>query len=186
MILIGGAPRTGKGIIANMLMQKMHLPFLSIDPIKMALANAVPTYPLNTNDSSIAVSMQMWPFVSALIDNMYQTNVEYIIEGEILPKHAQIISKTCQCVTCFIGYSQISVEEKCAQIRKYSGYPNDWTNTLSDAALVDVVKNGIEYSQYVQNECKKYAIQYIDFSDDFEKSLANTVDYIIDNNEIPA
>ena len=181
IIVLGGASRCGKGIIAQELMRQINVPHLSIDPIKMALSRAVQAYPLDTNGSSVEVASALWPFLSALILNCVETGVPYIVEGEILPHHVHELSDRygIAAVSCFIGYRNIDVQCKVDLIQRYSGYPNDWTGSLSDSELAELVTAGIKYSQYLHNECLKYGLRYVDFSDNFEESKEEVMGIIL-------
>lgn len=180
MILLGGASRTGKGIISQRLLNELKIPFLSTDPLKMALSRAVPGYRLNTAGSSIAVAEQLWPFVSTLIKNMAETDLEYIVEGELLPHHVVQIEKelSCKLCTCFVGYADTDPSEKVRQIKTHSGHPNDWTASFNDDELYNLVASGIDYSRYLKEECHIENIKYVDFSNHFEESAAEVVTYL--------
>ena len=181
MIILGGASRTGKGIISQKLMMTYEMPFLSIDPIKMALHRSIPSYELNTNGSSIQVSEELWPFVSTIIKNMVETGVNYIIEGEILPKHVRELSDYLgiEIAACFIGYSELQPEEKVRQIKTHSGYPNDWTSELTDDELYTLVKDSIEYSKYLKKECLYHQIKYVDFSFGFDNNVTKVLGHFL-------
>lgn len=180
MILLGGASRTGKGIISQRLLDELKIPFISTDPLKMALSRAVPGYRLNRAGSSIAVAEQLWPFLSALIKNMAETGLEYIVEGELLPHHvAQIENElSCKMCGCFVGYSDTDPSQKVRQIKTHSGHPNDWTASLNDNELHNLVTSGIHYSQYLKEECHARNIKYVDFSNHFEESVAEVIAYL--------
>ena len=179
MIILGGASRTGKGIISKKLMMKLGIPYLSIDPIKMALHRSIPDYKLNTNGSSIQVSEDLWPFVSTIIKNMIETKVDYIVEGEILPKHVRELSNELgiEIPACFVGYSEIRAEDKISQIRTNIGHPNDWTSEITDDELYTLVIGSIEYSKYLKAECLDNQLKYIDFSYGFDKNIEEVLNY---------
>ncbi len=180
MIVLGGASRTGKGLISQELMVLLGIPYLSIDPIKMALSKSIPSYKLNTNGTSVSVSEEMWPFISAFILNLVETNVNYIVEGEILPCHVFELAKDhgVNVCSCFMGYKDMSIEEKMSQVRGNSGHPNDWTSGLADSELRELIKEGIQYSEYLYDECQKYGVRYIDFSQSFDVGRNTTIEYL--------
>jgi len=180
MIILGGASRAGKGIISRQLMTRLNLPYLSVDPLKMALIRAVPQYPVDPNAGSVEVSRQLWPYLSTLMSNLVETGVEYIIEGEILPEHAaQFLNAGEQKITvCFVGYCDISNEEKVKSIKHNSGFPNDWTVDCSDDEIIDLVEESIEYSQFLKKECQSLGLKYIDTGVDFEGSISEVINFI--------
>jgi len=179
VMILGGASRTGKSLISRELLPRLRLPYVSIDPIKMALARAVPTYALDTNESSIVVSEQLWPFVSELIRNMHETGVYYLIEGEVLPRQVVQLSEQLGVTipACFVGYQNITIEQKIADIHSCYGLPNDWTLSLSEGQLYELVEEGIEFSRYLSEQCRQLGLYYQDFSADFDSAKAAVIDY---------
>lgn len=180
MIVLGGASRTGKGLISRELMGLLGIPYMSIDPIKMAISKSIPSYKLNTDGTSVAVSEEMWPFISALILNLVETNVSYIVEGEILPSHVCELANVhgVRVSSCFVGYKDISIEEKISQVRTNSGNANDWTSDLADSELRELIREGVQYSEYLYDECQKYGLRYIDFSESFDVGKKATLEYL--------
>lgn len=178
-MILGGASRTGKSLISRELLPRLGLPYLSIDPIKMALAKAIPSYPLDTDASSITVSEQLWPFIHALITNMHETGLSYLVEGEVLPwQVAQLSDQLGLAVpACFVGYKTISVTQHLTQIKRHYDLPNSWTVGMSDDELSALVEEGIEYSRYLSDECQRYGIYYQDFSVDFAAAKAKVIAY---------
>ncbi|PTY36495.1 hypothetical protein BGP77_04135 [Saccharospirillum sp. MSK14-1] len=178
-MMLGGASRTGKSLISRELLSRLALPYLSIDPIKMALSKAVPSYELNTDESSIVVSEQLWPFISALARNMVETGVHYLIEGEILPWQVAQLSEQLEVriPACFVGYENTVIEQKMADIKSCSGMPNDWTAELTDAQLFDLVSEGVEFSRYLRSQCAQYGLYYQDFSTDFTAAKSAVIHY---------
>lgn len=179
MLILGGAPRTGKSLISRALLPRLELPYLSIDPIKMALAKAVPEYPLDTDGSSIAVSEQLWPFMRALIINMHETGLSYLVEGEILPWQAAQLSEALGFAppVCFVGYRDIAVETQVDRILSQPDLPNYWTAGLSDLELLSLVEEGIAYSRYLEAECRRFGFYYQDFSADFSAAKTAVIHY---------
>ncbi len=160
-------------------MRELSLPYFSVDPIKMALARAVPTYDLNTNASSIDVSEQLWPFLSAVIKNLIETGVPYLVEGEVLPKHVYELRQLLQVdvPACFVGYAELPVEQKLKEVRDHAGFPNDWTSEISDEALYALLNEGMEFSHYLQAECANLNIRYVDFSGNYDTAQQSVVSY---------
>ena len=64
LITLGGASRSGKGIIAGELVRKTAIPLLSLDVLKMGLHHAVPSVGVDPSAPSGEVGEKMWPLVS--------------------------------------------------------------------------------------------------------------------------
>ena len=106
--------------------------------------------------------------------------VDYIFEGEILPKHVAALHSDhpTQIKACFLGYAAITPAQKLHDIRSHSGYPNDWSSEYSDPDLLNIIAREIEYSQYLKDECAAYDLPYFDTSPDFIQTLDQVVAYI--------
>ncbi len=180
LLIVGGAARTGKGIIARRLLAEMQMPYLSLDILKMGLVNGVPEFEVDPNASSIVVAEKLWPLVHAMAINMAETGLPYIIEGEILPRHVhELVDRDRLDVrACFLGYRRIAPAEKLQAIRTYSGHPNDWISSYVDADVLELVNQMIEFSQYLYDECMRLGLAYFDTSGDFGQALELAVDYL--------
>ena len=55
LFFIGGAARTGKGILARRLLVEQRLPYLSLDVLKMGLTRGVPEYEIDPDAGGIIV-----------------------------------------------------------------------------------------------------------------------------------
>jgi len=180
LLIIGGAPRTGKGIIARRLLRERQMPYLSLDILKMGLVNALPVLGIDPDASSITVAEQLCPLVRAMAVNMIETGVPYIIEGEILPRHVEELDRLHPGAVraCFLGYAEITLAHKLREIRTFSGHPNDWTASSPDAEVLELVESAIEFSHDLSDECARLSIAYFDTSHDFLATLNRVVDYL--------
>lgn len=180
LLFIGGAARTGKGILARRLLAEMGLPFLSLDVLKMGLSRGVPEYAIDPDAGAVQVAGRLWPLVREMSASLLRDRVDYVFEGEILPKDVPELRRAdpIQVYACFLGYTAISPSQKLIEIRTHAGHPNDWPQEYADADLLDIIIREIAFSQYVQAECRKYDFRYFDTSRDFMEVLDEVVAYI--------
>ncbi|MCW3095715.1 MAG: hypothetical protein JWL77_1333, partial [Chthonomonadaceae bacterium] len=176
LLIIGGAARTGKSILSRRLLLETHQPYLSLDVLKMGLVNGLPSFGLDPEASAIAIAEQLWPLVKAMAVNMVETDVHYTIEGEILPKHADELALRFpkEVRAGFLGYADIVPRQKLAEIRKFGGHPNDWLTDYPDEDILELVEQNVEFSRYLQKECRRLGIPYFDTSESFD-SVQNRV-----------
>jgi hypothetical protein len=151
-----------------------------LDLLKMGLVNAVPDYGLDPEASSSEVAEKLWPLVHAMCVNMVETGVHYILEGEMLPKHAQELSGHYpgEIRACFLGYAEVTPEQKLREIRQYGGHPNDWTADHPDEYVLGLVRDSIQFSRYLQSECARLGIPYFDTSFAFLDTLDRAAQYL--------
>jgi hypothetical protein len=178
--IIGGAARTGKSLLSRRLLLEIHQPYLSLDVVKMGLANGVPEVGVDPEASSSEMAEKLWPMVRAMCVNMIETGITYIVEGEVLPAHADELA---QCYpgeirACFLGYADITPEQKQHEIREFGGHPNDWTADCSDDYLFDFVRDSIAFSRTLRDDCADRNIPYFDTSFAFLETLDRAAEYL--------
>lgn len=180
LLFIGGAARTGKGILARRLVGAMQLPYLSLDVLKMGLARGVPEYDIDPNAGAIPVAERLWPLVREMSISLLRDSLDYVIEGEILPKHVDALRQAhpSQVKACFLGYTTITPARKLHEIRMHAGYPNDWSSSYADLALLNIITREIAFSQYLMDECATYRLRYFDMSHNFVQTLDQVVAYV--------
>jgi len=180
LLFIGGAARTGKGMLVRRLLVEMQMPFLSIDVLKMGLARGMPEYGLDPDAGCIIVAEKLWPLVREMSINLLGEGVDYALEGELLPQHVDALrhNHPSQIKACFLGYATITPTQKLHDIRTYSGHPNDWPSTYADSALLNIIAREIAFSQYLMDACARYSMRYFDMSHDFLQTLDQVVAYV--------
>jgi hypothetical protein len=180
LIFIGGAARTGKGILARRLLAELRMPYLSLDVLKMGLVRAIPDYQLDPDAGTLMVAERLWPVVREMSVSLLHDEIAYVLEGEILPMHVAALWRAYpgKIRACFLGYATILPAEKLQQIRTHAGLPNDWSATYDDTALLTVIAREIRFSQYLQVACPRANIRYFDTSDDFLETLDSVVAYL--------
>jgi hypothetical protein len=177
---IGGAARTGKGILARRMLAELRLPYLSLDVLKMGLTRGLPELAIDPDAGGMRVAERLWPLVREMSRNLFAERADYVFEGEILPKDVDALRQEygTQVNACFLGYASIAPGQKLHEIRDHSGYPNDWSQSYTDADLLSIIHREIAFSQYLQAECDRYHFPYFDLSRQFLPVLDKVVDYI--------
>lgn len=180
LLFIGGAARTGKGIIVRRLLTEMQLPYLSLDVLKMGLARGAPEYAIDPDAGAMQVAERLWPLVREMSASLLHDGVDYVFEGELLPKHVDELrwAHPAQVSACFLGYTAIAPEQKLYEMRAHGGHPNDWPQELNDTDLLPIITREIGFSRYLQAECAKYQIRYFDTSQHFAQTLDEVIAYV--------
>ena len=177
-VIIAGAARSGKTTLSLMLNEHGFTHY-KMDSIKRGICEA---YSLKYDDWK-DVSPIMCTIINRIIeDNKTDTNYlkeNYLFDSPFLsPKDIKMIN-TENTKVIFLGYSRISVDEMVKLIRKHD-LENYWTNQKSDEELLKETYENIEFSKYVEEECKKYGIKYYDTSIDRENVLKEILNDIIE------
>ena len=64
-------------------------------------------------------------------------------------------------------------------IRKYDK-PSFWTSKASDEVLMKWCKENVDFSKYLESECKKYNIKFFDISHNREEVFNSIKEYILE------
>lgn len=83
VILINGASCTGKTYLAQNLMEKYKIPYLSIDHIKMGLIRSGNTSLTPYDDEEL--QPYLWNIIKEIIKTVIENNQNIIIEGAYIP-----------------------------------------------------------------------------------------------------
>lgn len=180
LIFIGGAARTGKGILARRLLVERRMPYLSLDVLKMGLARGAPEYEIDPDAGGLVVGERLWPLVREMSVSILNDDVDYLFEGELLPKHVAALQQAypTQIRACFLGYTTIAPEQKVRDIRAYAHLPNNWPDEYSDAQLASIIGRMIEFSRYLEAECAAHGLPYFDTSSRFSETLDRVFTYL--------
>ena len=84
IIMISGGSHTGKTVLAQKLLEQYHMPYLSIDHLKMGLIRSGHTQ-LTPLDSDEALTEYLWPIVWEMIKTAIENEQHLIVEGIYIP-----------------------------------------------------------------------------------------------------
>lgn len=83
VVLINGASCTGTTNLAQKLMEKYKIPYISIDHIKMGLIRSKNTYLTPYDDEKL--QPYLWNIIKEIIKTVIENNQNIIIEGAYIP-----------------------------------------------------------------------------------------------------
>jgi hypothetical protein len=154
LYFIGGAARAGKTILASKLLQEQKLPYFGIDYFTGALQTE-PELGISHKQGVMERAEKLWSFIRALSENLLFAEPRYLLDGEALfPKYLYEYRNAGKNIkACFLGYANISPEEKFKIIRANPSPVNDWSRHTADDELMNDIREGISLSRYLQEEC---------------------------------
>ena len=83
ILLIGGASHTGKTLLAQRMMERYRIPYLSMDHLKMGLIRAGYTTLTPMDDDKM--TGYLWPVVRGMIKTAMENGQHMIVEGCYIP-----------------------------------------------------------------------------------------------------
>ena len=83
VVLITGASYTGKTLLAQKLLEKYKIPYLSIDHLKMGLIRS--GYTKLTPEEDDALTAYLWPVIREMIKTVIEIGQNLVVEGCYIP-----------------------------------------------------------------------------------------------------
>ena len=83
ILFLTGASHTGKPLLSQKLMERYHIPYFSIDHLKMGLIRSGYTHLTVEDDDELTALM--WPIVREMIKTAIENEQHMVIEGCYLP-----------------------------------------------------------------------------------------------------
>lgn len=175
-IIIAGCTRTGKTTLARMFRSEGFNHY-KMDTIKRGIEN-----------NFVEGNFKLWSEVSCkmaklieriILESRTDLTVEdhYVIDTcHVYPKDLAKL-KLENVIIVYLGYPDITKEEKLKYIRKYDK-KNTWSPTKSDEFFLENTPLDIEFSKDALEECKKYNIAFFDTSKNFKKTILDAYKYI--------
>jgi len=182
LYIISGASRSGKTIMAKNILTKKGITYVSLDWLVMGFTNGMPEYGIHDKLFPDEIAARSWSFLKAMLESMIYVETDCIIEGEaLLP---ELIIKLKQKYPdklriCFVGYTDVSVDQKVKDIKKNNYGKSDWLIDKTDEYMKDHVKNMIAHSIAIKKSCEKNNIRYFDTSKNFMGVLEDTIAYLL-------
>ena len=167
VILIAGTTHTGKTQLAQKLLEKYKISYLSIDHLKMGLIRSGNTILTPNNEKDLTI--YLWPIIKAIIKTVIENKQNLIIEGCYIPfnwnknfkeKYLKHIQYFCIIMTeKYINnnFFNIIKFENVIEQRLNSSYLNKQTL---------IYDNNLNFKM-----CIKYNYNYILIEDNYEVNL---------------
>lgn len=181
LYIISGASRSGKTIMAKKILAEKGISYLSLDWLVMGFTNGMPEYGIHDKLFPHEIAERAWSFFKAMLESMIYVEADCVVEGEaILPGLIVELREKYpdKLKICFIGYTEVSVEEKVKYIKNNSSGKNDWLTVNSDDYIMDHVNNMIAHSKNIKNSCQENNIKYFDTSKDFLSVIEEAIGYL--------
>jgi hypothetical protein len=175
LYLIGGTSRSGKTSLARLLLQRRHVPFLSVDVLKMALHDALPAAFPGPDRPHQDLAEAIRPILCGIAVHTVSQGLEYCLEGDLLiPGDVAGLARLHpgRVRACFLGYPTISTAEKLNLIESFPGRPNDWVNRdLSRSGKIAHIERMKLLGQEFERSCRAARVPFVDTSHAFGESL---------------
>ena len=167
VILISGSSHTGKTLLAQKLLEKYKIPYLSIDHLKMGLIRSKNTKLTVYDDKEL--TKYLWGIIKEIIKTNIENKQNIIIEGCYIPfdwkkdfeeEHLRKIKYICIIMT------EKYIKDNYNNIKKYENI----IETRKEQENIDM-KQLIEENKNNLKMCKKYSNDYILIDDKYDINI---------------
>jgi len=183
LYLVSGASRSGKTIIANNILKRKKIPFMSLDWLVMGFTNGMPQCGIHDKLYPDEIAEKLWNILKSMCENMLWSEVDYVIEGEaILPGLIrELLDKYPERIKIyFVRYADIDVDQKVTDIRNHSDGRLDWLLNESDDHINKHIEDMVTYSRKIRSECRQYYdVRYFDTSTGFVDAIEEATEYLL-------
>ena len=175
LYLVGGASRSGKSILAERIFRRLGVPWFPLDALKMALHRGAPGLGVHPDEDDLATGDAMWPLSETLLDHLVFEARDYLVEGVNLRPAtvAAYIADTATPVrACFLGYPDVDLDAKAAQVAAFAGPPPDWLTRTGDTNVRHYLGVSRDLSRTLRDDCAALGLPFVDTGTDFAAGLA--------------
>lgn len=164
ILLISGATHTGKTLLAQRLLEKYHIPYLSMDHLKMGLIRSSNTALTPMDDDKLTA--YLWPIVREMIKTAIENGQNLTVEGCYIPFdwRESFSEDYLPHIRCrWLIFSRDYIETHFDDIRRHA--------CVIEARLDDSDLNRdtlIRENEEILAGCRKYGCEYILVEKEYE------------------
>lgn len=137
--------------------------------------NNFPDTGITHSDIPINVSKKLAPFMNTVIEDSSEQPLLLDLY-HLVPEDYMKFINTDLCNIFFVGYPNISPQEKLKEMRTYDKRQEN--RILTDTELLERLKRYIDESIYLERECKKYNLPFINTSYERMSVINNAINEI--------
>jgi putative acetyltransferase len=178
VILIGGVSCSGKTLMAQELLEKYKIPYLSIDHIKMGLIRGNKYCDFLATDSDEKITEKLWPIVKGIIKTNIENKQHIIIEGcYIPPEHIKDFEPEYinHIIALYIGFTKEYIE---------NNFYSEIMEHRSEIELKDYnldymnPDNFIRLHSQLKEKCRMNDAKHFEISSCYDKEIGNVYEWI--------
>lgn len=177
IILIGAVSCTGKTLMAQRLLERYKVPYLSIDHLKMGLYRANMGCGFTPTDSDEHIEARLWPILEGIIRTNVENGQHLIIEGCYLfpGRLASLDTETrAQIIPVFMGFSEQYIRKNLQTgifAHRSAIEQRGWSEDRTAGQLI------AEHAAY-RDRCLRSGIPYHEIDTDYAKDTARIYAWI--------
>ncbi|MGB3293311.1 MAG: hypothetical protein WBB01_10020 [Phormidesmis sp.] len=188
-ILIGGAPRTGKSLLAASLFDTLHVPVIHGDTLVNAMKNGYPgsfgvQFDTLPPEDHAARMEPVQLFLKKAIRNMGK-DISYrakVFESCYLhPRTVAMLASEGAAISVFLLYGDFDVERRLKDVQAYAeNNQHCWSHGYDEMSLRRSLIELKQFSQFLRLECEQYGVNWVEIENDWTTEWTKIRDALID------
>jgi len=181
IILIGGEGYTGKTFMAQKLLEKYKIPYLSIDHLKMAIYRSNDECGFTLLDSQEHIGEKLWGILKGIIMTNIENGQHLIIEGcYLMPEKIKELECNAEysmkIISFYMGFSKKYINNNFESIiLKNMGVienrtPKDNDDITKEVYLLETAK--------IKKMCKNSGSKYFEINNEYNQEIQNVYKWI--------
>ena len=179
VILIAGAGYVGKTLMAQKLLEKYKIPYLSIDHLKMGLFRSNNDYGFTPDSEDKIIIEKIWPIIKGIIMTNIENNQNIIIEGCYFPESFNDLNKEYlnKVIIFYLIFSENYIRKNFLEkiivnrnIIENRGYYLNYLNDFIEKYILENKNN--------KEKCERNGIKYFEIEEDYEYEMNNVYKWI--------
>ncbi len=172
-IIIVGTSRSGKTTLARRLQRETGFSLISGDALMCTFEAIYPDLGISHQGDRETVCRNWEDFIVVYLNHLTEyEHVPFIFDTfHLLPEQVARLKLHEKYQIVFVGYPDITAEEKLNIIRQFKTEHYDWTDEQSDDDLLKDIEEFITHSKMLQKECAALGLTFIDTSRNFKTAL---------------
>ncbi|MDR1231202.1 MAG: adenylate kinase [Spirochaetaceae bacterium] len=182
VILIGGAGCVGKTLMAQNLLERYKIPYLSIDHIKMGIYRGLFNCGFTPESEDKIITKQIWPVIKGVIMTNIENEQNIIVEGCYFPEYIEgefdkeYLSKI---VFLHILFSEAYIRKNF--LKKIMKNRNIIENRIDEFKYSnEAMEEYIIENKNNKEKCTRNGIKYFEIQEDYNKEIQIAYKWIND------
>ncbi|MDX1663315.1 MAG: hypothetical protein R3272_05945 [Candidatus Promineifilaceae bacterium] len=169
--LIGGAPRTGKTILAQRMAARLGIGWMStdllVDLLRVAAVPGIQSEWDAAPGAITAAAEWFFPYLERFVGGVAYLADGFVVEGVgFLPHHVARLSDKCAIRSLFLGCSTMTIERLDRFPGRSAGYAS-----LPEAMRLQIARDVPRWSRFIRREAQRFDCPYLDMGDNFPQRL---------------
>ncbi len=172
ILLIGGPGCTGKTLLAQRVMERCAVPYVSLDHLKMGMIRGLPGCPFTALNPDADIAAHLWPVAEAMAQVVLENGQHLILEGCYIPypaaarlerEHPGLVRAV------YLAFSREYLERhwedgvlRCRDAIERRLFPEERT-----------VEEAIREHRETVEQCRRWRLTCREISGDYERALSD-------------